>query len=108
MKCKLLIDQERGPTTPAEFSLWEQALKKGKPNPLGIHKAGTIIDHKDAHYLVKNGQAVPADKECQEECGLTDEEIAERLNTYRRLELGQLTGNPALDARDEADEVDDE
>ena len=50
---------------------------------------GYIHEHKDAFRLVQIGMAIPADDECRERCGLTDDEIWDiqrRYNaTYARI-----------------------
>ena len=105
MKAQFIYSIEKGPNTDDERAAYHAAMKAGKPNPLGKWKVGDIIDHPDCHYLVKMGVCKPVDQECRERSGnLTDEQIADRLDTYRKLEAGKLTGDPNIDAPDVEDD----
>lgn len=43
---------------------------------------GYIHEHKDAFRLVQIGMAIPADDECRDKCGLTDDEIWDIQRRY--------------------------
>ena len=107
MKAKFVFPTDRGPETDAEWKVYEEARLAHKPNPLPPWKVGDINDRPDCFWLVRFGVCTPEDDECRQACGLTDEQIAERIEMQRKMQQMQLTGNPALDA-DDPDEVDDE
>lgn len=50
--------------------------------------AGHIHERHDAYRLVQHGNAVPADDECREACGMTDEEMEYAQKSYRRTAAG--------------------
>lgn len=66
MKITLVRDLKYGPSA--------GRLKNGTVVP-----AGTVYDHPKAYELVQNGDGIPADDECREACGLTDEQIAHAI-----------------------------
>lgn len=59
---------------------------------------GTAIEGPNVWQLVRVGSAKPADKECRDAAGMTDEQIVAKYNDYQKLSRGQLTGNPKYDA----------
>lgn len=50
--------------------------------------AGTLIDHPKAFWLCLQGQAIPADKECEQRCGMTPEHIEAASKAYDLLSAG--------------------
>jgi len=62
--------------------------EKTPQNPDGVYPPGTVIDNKDAFWLVKMGVANPEDDECRKAAGMTDEQIAEAQRVYPRTEAG--------------------
>ena len=64
MKSKLIIDRNR--------------VISRDPYEEENLPAGTVIDHPDAHQLVKLGVADPADDECLEACKGVDIELAKK------------------------------
>lgn len=73
-----------------------------------MHPLGDIVEHPDAFVLVLQGIATPEDDECREVCGLTDEEIQEKLHAYSKLSRGMGTGLKKYDVDPEATEAEDE
>ena len=70
-------------------------------------KAGTVIDHPQAWQLVAMGIAEPVDQECVNRAALAmpgaislDAKIANAVEGMERLESGQVTGDPKVDATD--------
>lgn len=56
--------------------------------PTGRKPAGTEIDHPQAFRLVQMGVALPADPECEQASGRTEEELAEARYAYERTSKG--------------------
>lgn len=50
--------------------------------------AGHIHERPDAYRLVQHGNAIPADDECREACGMTDEDMEYAQKSYRRTAAG--------------------
>ena len=75
-------------------------------------KAGTVIDHPEAHLLVAMGIAEPVDIECKNRancimrgnCSL-DEKIVHAAEVADKLIVGQSTGIADVDATDEQAEA---
>lgn len=119
MKCQLRIPMKR---LNPEFSSVEAARRLQLCVPYRVPHtvqvpAGTVIDHKHAHFLVLRGIANPADDECQQvlddhiakhacEWDSQEEYLACMQDDYERLARGQATGNDFYDAEDD-DESDD-
>lgn len=60
---------------------------------------GTDYEHPDAHILVRNGLAVPADDECTKACAMTPEEQEKAQAAYKVLDAGILPEDrPLYDA----------
>lgn len=73
-----------------------------------LHPLGDIVDHPEAYKLVELGMATPEDDECREAAGLSDENIRERIERYKKLSRGMGTGIKKHDAEPEESELDDE
>jgi hypothetical protein len=70
--------------------------------------AGTVIDHKDAWILVRNGHAEPVDQEAKEKANMTTEELLVAKERYHKLAMGRATGDRRYDAPiEEADDCDE-
>jgi hypothetical protein len=109
MKARMIRDAEQlNPKWSHETAARFQKAGKRYPHPYTIPIAkGAIVDHPDAHKLVKQGMAIPADDECKEACGLTEDQIQECIMAQTRMQeedfMEELTGEPA-----ETEEEDDE
>ena len=64
MKCRMTLPNRPGPDY------------VGPVDANGLVPVGTIIDHPQAYIKCKLGEAEPADDECREACGLSDDQIA--------------------------------
>lgn len=92
MKARLLIEREiHEPSAPPE--LVEQCQRRGK---LLFAPAGTVIDHPDSFWIVKMGQAEPADEECAAKVEMPAEKFAELQHAARRLAAGIAKEDYAL------------
>lgn len=102
MKCKLRFERELSMETvpPPSQALIDAAVPKmrGKKMSLWL-PVGTEIDHPDAHYIVKNGQADPSDEECRIECACSPEELAARYLAAEMLDKGIAPNDRALYAK---------
>ena len=77
MKARLLRDSEMHVGTDAAN------LPIFRPVP-----RGTVVDHPDAHLLVKAGAAMPADDECAQRCAMTAEAMAAAERRWERANKG--------------------
>jgi len=50
--------------------------------------AGYIHEAPDVYRLVQHGCAIPADDECREACGMTEEDMAKAQKSYKRTAAG--------------------
>jgi len=82
MRCRLLRDENRPVQTDAEY---QSFVTTGR---LPVLPAGTIIDHPDAHVLVRMGMAEPADVECAVAARLTLEQMTAAQWAQERVRRG--------------------
>ena len=100
MKCKFVIDQDVNPASMPDSERAKVKFRSGKVKNLSgkqiakvmaYFEAGTEYEHPKAWFFVINGQAVPADDECEvaaKEAGLTDEDLRTMQHRYKRQHLG--------------------
>ena len=62
--------------------------RAAKQYPTGIVSRGTVIDHPDAHVLVRMGVAVAADEECQAATRMTPADTDRAAAAYEKVEKG--------------------
>lgn len=75
MKCKLIREMTYGPDA--------------GPDKVGtVAPAGTVVDHRQAWLLVKQGVAVPEDEECKQKVGVTPEQMTRAQHAYDRISHG--------------------
>lgn len=84
MKARLLTEKEIHAES-ASPELLAQCERRGDHV---FAPPGTIIDHRDAFWIVKMGQAEPADDECAVKVGMSAEQFASAQHAARRLAAG--------------------
>lgn len=65
-----------------------------------VAPAGTVVEHPDCWYLVKQGVCEPADPECARKVGMTEEQIVARYEKYQLMDHGQFNPDPDKNAPD--------
>ena len=118
MKCRLLRDEqithpdlknfEDFKAIAAEFHSGEISRDEYLEKTRCDVKAGTIIDHPQAFWLVAMGRAEPVDAECTRAAaarmagrnGSFDADLIAAAEAADRLDAAQVTGDPQLDATD--------
>lgn len=91
MKCTLLVEREvlefhPGTTTP--FAPAEYVAKCIRRDGHLFAPAGTVVDDPQCFWLVRMGQAEPADEECAQACGMNAEQMAAAVKAWKRTTLG--------------------
>lgn len=56
--------------------------------PAGVVPRGTVLEHRDCHYLVRMGVAVAEDEECQAATGMSADQTRRAAAAYDRVERG--------------------
>lgn len=97
MKCRFLTEKEINPKT-APADLLKESFKKLKPNGEPYREkdgterrfvpAGTVYETPRAAFFVLNGDAEPADLECEAAVCKTPEELKDLQHRQRRLSAG--------------------
>jgi hypothetical protein len=93
MKSKLVLDQWANPKGLSD-DLREQLKFKpgrdarGEPTVIPYFPAGTVFTGKQAVFLCRTGQASPADDECAEALGMSDEKQKALQTEYLMDSLG--------------------
>jgi hypothetical protein len=93
MKCKLIRDDMEVSTGMPDWFVAENAVSKtvmrnSRMTSVMFWKRGTVMTHPQAHYLVRQGCAVPGDDECAERCNMTPEMLAAAQQAYERVVHG--------------------
>lgn len=89
MKAKLLIDKEIADIRWAQAELAEEreVLRNGVMTKAWFYPAGAVIEHPEAFWLVRAGEALPADEECRVACGMDDEAIEKAIAARKRIHI---------------------
>lgn len=97
MKCKLLVERELHVDSNTPKALLDVATPRKKGRNISFWlPVGTLIDDPNCHFIVKMGQAEPADEECALECACTKEELAARLLAAEMLNVGIMPDDRPL------------
>jgi hypothetical protein len=99
MKARLLRDEQRPASTAEEAATFQHM------GSLPTVPAGTVIDHPEAHKLVRMGMAEPADDECRQAARMTAAELQAAQAAQEKVRRGIFPGDdknlsdyPAYDA----------
>lgn len=82
---EILKALHHNPTDRIEIRL-EQ--RNGYQRAVPYFKVGTIMDSPDCFFLVRNGEAIPADEACAERAGMTPEQMQAAQHANRRTRAG--------------------
>ncbi len=93
MKCEIIRDDlecSLPHMPPGHEAAWEyrQTMRNKRMQAVPFFKRGAILEEPNCFMLVEMGCALPADKECQEACGMTPDQIRSACKAYDRLALG--------------------
>lgn len=91
MKCRIIReDMELSPKAEVSPRLTvERRIRRNKRFVMArFWKLDAIHEHPHAYMLVRQGCAVPADQECADACGMTDEEMKRAQAAYERTNRG--------------------
>lgn len=103
MQCSFVVDVDVNPESMTEREKekvrFRNVKMRGKNTTVPYFPAGTVYEHQNACFFVRQGMATPADKECEKEVDLTAEELVKLQHAYRRQSLGiQPKDWPLFDA----------
>ncbi len=65
-----------------------EVMRNGHLTVVRYWKLGAELDHPDAFIQVQQGCAIPADAECAEACGMSEEAMERAQQAYERTNRG--------------------
>ena len=93
MKCKIIrgdIEVNESCVTPEMLPsvVRRDVMRNGVMQSVAFWGVGTVLDHPESYYLVRQGCAVPADQECEIRAARSPEQQRAAQYAYERLNRG--------------------
>lgn len=90
MRAKLLVDKEivdyRFASQPQD-AVQREVLRNGSMTTAWFYPAGTLLEHPEAFWLVRAGEALPDDDECRKACEMNDEAIQRAIEARKKMHI---------------------